>query len=90
MHRLCYTIDGSEERRGLPRALKTRFTVGQKLKPLRDPFHCWASLPGCEKGGMWPVLASLGVRKGGNVARSSLPGWVRKEGMWSVLASLDG
>jgi len=73
-------------------------------EPPGDPFHCWASLPGCEKRGMWPVLASLGVRKEGmwpvlasldgerrgNVARSSLPGWVKRGGMWPVLASLDG
>jgi len=41
----------------------TRFTVGFVLPamPSHHPFHCWASLPGCEKEGEWPVLASLGV-----------------------------
>jgi len=68
----------------------SRFTVGQSLKPLRDPFHCWASLPGWGKEENVAHSSLPGCGREENEARSSLLGWEEKGRMWPVLASWDG
>lgn len=53
VHRETYTLGRPAFL--LPRAGKTRFTVGGQLRHARHPFHCWRTVEAC-----W-VCTSLGM-----------------------------